>query len=252
MYKIKCKDWRENTMLTEMRLEECELDCALIGKRVRTARKAKKVTQEELSEHCGCTPTHICNLENGKIGVSLELLFKISIYLARTFENQISGGLKSTSQGISKSNANDNYINNTYFSDTESIFSERAEPMGERMRQRERYKEMVLENIDYDILKEEPKLDREQLDEIVELMVDTICTTQEYIIIGGDKKPAEVVKSQFLKLDAGHIQFVLDCLKENTSKVRNIRKYLLSVLYNASMTIDNYYSALVNHDLYGG
>ena len=62
-------------MLTEMRLEECELDCALIGKRVRTARKEKKVTQEELSEHCGCTPTHICNLENGKIGVSLELLF---------------------------------------------------------------------------------------------------------------------------------------------------------------------------------
>ena len=120
------------------------------------------------------------------------------------------------------------------------------------MRLRERYKEMVLENIDYDILKDEPKLDREQLDEIVELMVDTICTTQEYIIIGGDKKPAEVVKSRFLKLDAGHIQFVLDCLREKTSKVRNIRKYLLSVLYNASMTIDNYYSALVNHDLYGG
>ena len=177
---------------------------------------------------------------------------RISESNARTFENQISGGLKGTSQGISKSNANDNYINNTYFSDTESIFSERAEPMGERMRQRERYKEMVLENIDYDILIAEPKLDREQLDEIVELMVDTICTTQEYIIIGGDKKPAEVVKSQFLKLDAGHIQFVLDCLREKTSKVRNIRKYLLSVLYNASMTIDNYYSALVNHDLYGG
>ena len=77
---------------------------------------------------------------------------RISESNARTFENQISGGLKSTSQGISKSNANDNYINNTYFSDTESIFSERAEPMGERMRQRERYKEMVLENIDYEIL----------------------------------------------------------------------------------------------------
>lgn len=73
-------------MLTEMRLEECELDCALIGKRVRTARKAKKVTQEELSEHCGCTPTHICNLENGKIGVSLELLFKISIYLDKSMD----------------------------------------------------------------------------------------------------------------------------------------------------------------------
>ena len=116
----------------------------------------------------------------------------------------------------------------------------------------EEFRQIILENIDYEILIGAPKLDREQLDEIVELMVDTICTTQEYIIIGGDKKPAEVVKSQFLKLDAGHIQFVLDCLREKTSKVRNIRKYLLSVLYNASMTIDNYYSALVNHDLYGG
>ena len=73
-------------MLTELRLEECELDCAMIGKRVRDARKAKKVTQEELSEHCGCTPTHICNLENGKIGVSLELLFKISLYLGKSMD----------------------------------------------------------------------------------------------------------------------------------------------------------------------
>ena len=173
---------------------------------------------------------------------------RISESNARTFENQISGGLKNTSQEIAKSNANNNYQNNTYFSDTESIFSERAEPM----REREVYREMVLENIDYDILIADSKFDRTQIDEIVDLMVDTICTTQTYIMIGGDRKPAEVVRSRFLKLDAGHIQFVLDCLKQNTSKVRNIRKYLLSVLYNASMTIDNYYSALVNHDLYGG
>jgi hypothetical protein len=173
---------------------------------------------------------------------------RISESNARTFENQISGGLKNTSQEIAKSNANNNYQYNTYFSDTESIFSERAEPV----REREVYREMVLENIDYDILIADSKFERTQIDEIVDLMVDTICTTQAYIMIGGDRKPAEVVKSRFLKLDAGHIQFVLDCLKKNTSKVRNIRKYLLSVLYNASMTIDNYYSALVNHDLYGG
>ena len=71
-------------------------------------------------------------------------------------------------------------------------------------------------------------------------------------IINGDKKPAEVVKSRFCKLNGEHIRFVLDSMSENTSRVRNIRKYLLSVLYNASMTIDSYYCALVNHDLYGG
>lgn len=73
-------------MLAEIMLEECELDCAMIGKRVRNARKARKITQEELSEHCGCTPTHICNLENGKIGVSLELLFKISLCLGKSMD----------------------------------------------------------------------------------------------------------------------------------------------------------------------
>ena len=73
-------------MLMEMQLEDCVLDCALIGKRVRSARKEKMVTQEELSEHCGCTPTHICNLENGKIGVSLDLLFRISVYLEKSMD----------------------------------------------------------------------------------------------------------------------------------------------------------------------
>lgn len=91
MCKKKCKEWREKTVLMEMRLEECVLDCALIGKRVRSARKEKKVTQEELSEHCGCTPTHICNLENGKIGVSLDLLFRISIYLGKSMDYFVMG-----------------------------------------------------------------------------------------------------------------------------------------------------------------
>lgn len=87
--------------------------------------------------------------------------------------------------------------------------------------------------------------------EIVELIVDTICSEQEFIRIGGDRKSRDVVKSQFLKLNSEHIRFVLKCLKENTSKVINIRQYLLTVLYNAPLTISNYYSALVQHDMYG-
>ena len=166
-------------------------------------------------------------------------------------EKQASGNLKSTSLDACKSHTNNTYFNNNDFIENNPIFSEEADTT-RRMAERERYREIVLENIDYDILILDTKMDRQKLDEIVDLMVDTICTTQDNIVIGGDKKPAEVVKSQFCKLNSGHIQFVMDSMHENTSRVRNIRKYLLSVLYNASMTMDSYYSALVNHDLYGG
>lgn len=166
-------------------------------------------------------------------------------------EKQASGSVKNTSLDACKSHTNNTYSNNTDFIENNPIFSEGADAM-RRMAEREHYREMVMENIDYDILIQEPKLDRRQLDEIVDLMVDTICSSQDYIVIGGDRKPKEVVKSQFCKLDSSHIQFVMDSMHENTSRVRNIRKYLLSVLYNASMTIDSYYSARVNHDLYGG
>lgn len=169
----------------------------------------------------------------------------------QTCQNDISGNVKKTSLEASKAHTNNTYSNNTDFNENNPIFSEEADAM-RRMAERESYREMILENIDYDILIQDPKQDRRQLDEIVDLMVDTVCSSQDYIVIGGDKKPKEVVKSQFCKLDSGHIQFVMDCMHENTSRVRNIRKYLLSVLYNASMTIDSYYSARVNHDLYGG
>lgn len=169
----------------------------------------------------------------------------------QTCENRISGNAKTTSADISKSHTNNTYLNNTDFIENNPIFSEEDDGT-RRMAERESYREMVMENIDYDILIQDPKLNRNQLDEIVDLMVDTICSSQEYIVIGGDRKPKEVVKSQFCKLDSSHIQFVMDSMHENTSRVRNIRKYLLLVLYNASMTIDSYYSARVNHDLYGG
>lgn len=84
-----------------------------------------------------------------------------------------------------------------------------------------------------------------------ELVVDVISSDREFIWIGRDRKPFDVVKSQFLKLNAEHIRFVMKCLRENTSKVVNIRQYLLTVLYNAPLTISNYYSALVQHDMYG-
>lgn len=116
---------------------------------------------------------------------------------------------------------------------------------------REAYREIVLENIDYDILIQDPKTDREQLDEIAELIVDTVCSARKTIRIAGDDYPAEVVKSRLLKLDSSHVQYVMDCMKNNTTYVRNIKKYLLAALYNAPATINSYYSSLVQHDLYG-
>ena len=119
------------------------------------------------------------------------------------------------------------------------------------MRERESYRELILENIEYDYLIQNRQLDRDRLDELVELMVDTVCSRRETIRIAGDDYPAEVVKSRFLKLDSSHIEYVLDRMRENTTYVRNIKKYLLAALYNAPATIGSYYTSLVSHDLYG-
>ena len=121
----------------------------------------------------------------------------------------------------------------------------------DRMRERESYREIILENIDYDILTQDEKLDRDRLDELVELMVDTVCSNRKMIRIAGDDYPAEVVKSRFLKIGSSHIEYVLERMRENTTYVRNIKKYLLAALYNAPVTMDSYYTSLVSHDLYG-
>ena len=121
----------------------------------------------------------------------------------------------------------------------------------DRMGARECYREVILDNIEYSYLVQDSHIDREQLDEIVDLIVDTVCSARKVIRIAGDDYPAEVVKSRFMKLDSSHVQYVMDCMKDNTSYVRNIKKYLLAALYNAPVTMDSYYTSLVSHDLYG-
>lgn len=119
------------------------------------------------------------------------------------------------------------------------------------MADREAYKQLVMENIEYAYLIQDISLDRERIDELVELIVDTVCSSRRMIRIAGDDYPAQVVKSRFLKLDSSHIRYVLSSMSDNTTYIRNIKKYLLAALYNAPATIGNYYSALVNHDMYG-
>ena len=121
----------------------------------------------------------------------------------------------------------------------------------DRMGAREVYREIILDNIGYEYLIQDSHIDREQLDEIAELIVDTVCTARKTVRIAGDDYPAEVVKSRFMKLDSSHVQYVMGCMRENTTYVRNIKKYLLAALYNAPVTISNNYSSLVQHDMYG-
>jgi len=118
-------------------------------------------------------------------------------------------------------------------------------------REMDAYREMIRENIDYDGFVRERPYDAGQLDEMVELMVEAVCSKKETLRVAGNDFPQVVVKSRLLKLDREHIVFVFDCLKENTTQVRNMKQYLLTVLYNAPVTIESHYAAQVNHDLYG-
>ena len=110
-------------------------------------------------------------------------------------------------------------------------------------------RELILENIDYDVLASDPHVDHEQLDEIVDLVQETVCSTRSRIRVAGNDYPAEVVRSKLLKLNSEHIRFVTDCLKQNTTRIRNIRQYLLASLFNAPSTMSSYYTALVAHDM---
>ena len=114
------------------------------------------------------------------------------------------------------------------------------------------YREIIMENISYDILLTDSQVDRDRLDELVDIMLETICTARTTVRIAGDDYPAELVKAKFMKLDSEHIRFVLDCMQENTTKIRNMKQYLRTVLFNAPSTINNYYTSLVAHDMATG
>lgn len=111
------------------------------------------------------------------------------------------------------------------------------------------YREIIKMNIEYDCLTE--RYGEERMDEIVELMLEAVISQRQYIRIAGDDFPREIVKSRFLKINSMHIEYVFDCIDKNTTKVNNIKAYLMAALYNAPATMDSYYRAEVNHDFYG-
>lgn len=120
------------------------------------------------------------------------------------------------------------------------------------MEEMQDYRELILENIEYDHLCREFETYREDLDEIVELIVETVCARRKTTRIAGADFPHEVVRSRFLKLDSSHIEFVMESLHNNTTEIRNMKQYLLTVLFNAPTTMSNHYTAQVNHDMHAG
>ena len=178
-------------------------------------------------------------------------------------ENHTSRIVEITTQEVPNSQSNTTDINNTDFNETDfneidsiqSYLSPSAgevRPVGEDVIERmETYRALIQENIDYECFLD--RREKEDVDELIELMVEILMMPDDSVVrIGGADKPVSVVKSRFLKLTYSHIEYVLFSLHRNTSKVANIRAYLLTTLYNSSMTMNHYYQAEVNHDLYGG
>ncbi|MDY6341574.1 MAG: DUF6017 domain-containing protein [Lachnospiraceae bacterium] len=178
-------------------------------------------------------------------------------------ENHNSGNVKITTQEFPNSQPNKTNQNQTENNETDLIHlsvnvagMDRESDGMDGMREdpiakRKSYERYFREHLYIDDLKQSYPYDHGRIDEILDLLVDTVCSTAKTIRCAGEDRPAEVVKSRFMKLDYGHIQYVLDCIHDNTTEVRNIKAYMLTTLYNASMTIDHYYQTKVGHDLYG-
>lgn len=113
------------------------------------------------------------------------------------------------------------------------------------------YRELIRDNIGYDDLLIAHPHDRELVEGIADLILETMISRKEYILIASSSYPAEIVKAKLMKLKFSHIEYILFCMERNTTKVNNIKKYLLAALFNAPSTIDGYYRAEVNHDMYG-
>ena len=162
----------------------------------------------------------------------------------KKFKNQTSRSSDKRPQVVQELNPNKTKINNNKNNNTKdnNILSNHIP------NEYEQYKELIKNNIEYDALISHYPTEKDKIDEIVELMTETVISNNDYILIASNSFNKEVVKSRFLKINFSHISYVLDCMNKNTTKVKNIKKYLLAAIYNAPSTISSYYSSEVNHD----
>lgn len=224
-------------------------------------------TIEEIKESLGCAEKKAVKLldelekkaeliERKRQGLGKPNLIYVKNFISGSVERQFlncqndnSATFQNTIQDLSKAQGNNTDIKNTDLSDTNSIF-----PSGNCGKENgndeyQQYYQYFYEQLGMEYLQKDYPYDVDRLENILELVVETVCSKRQIIRIGGDDRPVEVVKSRFMKLDSEHIRYVLDCFKENTTKIRNIRQYMLALLYNAPTTIGSYFDALVRHDM---
>ena len=238
--------------------------------------------QKMLENPCDCTEVRKSNFKKYENQTSRGMKIKpqeVRKSNFKRYENQTSGGMKIKLQEVRNSNPNYNNNNYTDYSNIDSnytnqIYTENnvnqsnpiylrtegtAMPkpgMMDKMDEINATLEYMRDILEYDMLREEEQngkkvYDMQIVDELIDVMVSAMTSSKPYINIGGEDIPIQQIKSRFEKYDSNILQYVINCMKENTTKVKNIRKYMLAVLFNAPMTINNYYRAEVNHDLYG-
>ncbi len=224
-------------------------------------------TIEEIKESLGCAEKKAVKLldelekkaeliERKRQGLGKPNLIYVKNFISGSVERQFlncqndnSATFQNTIQDLSKAQGNNTDIKNTDLSDTNSIF-----PSGNCGKENgndeyQQYYQYFYEQLGMEYLQKDYPYDVDRLENILELVVETVCSKRQIIRIGGDDRRVEVVKSRFMKLDSEHIRYVLDCFKKNTTKIRNIRQYMLASLYNAPTTIGSYFDALVRHDM---
>lgn len=224
-------------------------------------------TIEEIKESLGCAEKKAVKLldelekkaeliERKRQGLGKPNLIYVKNFISGSVERQFlncqndnSAISQNTIQDLSKVQGNNTDIKNTDLSDTNSIFPSVDCGKDNGNEEYRQYYQYFYEQLGIEYLKKDYPYDLGILESILELVVETVCTKRQIIRIGGDDRPVEVVKSRFMKLDSEHIRYVLDCFKENTTKIRNIRQYMLATLYNAPTTIGSYFDALVRHDM---
>lgn len=222
-----------------------------------------------------CVESQLQNGENHNSGMMKTTNQEFPESQFQNCENHHSRIVEITKPEYPKSQSNNTDINNTDFSENEYSDTESSETdfnetdnilsnlshlsvrktagMIDMVEEMEAYRKIIRENISYECFEDSRYRQQEEVDELVELMVEVMVMPDNSTVrIGGVDKPVVIVKNRFMKVEHGHIEYVVGCLEKNTSKVGNIRAYLLTTLYNSTMTIENYYRAEVNHDMYGG
>ena len=219
-------------------------------------KESEKSTSENLEERVAKVEKNSFKKSEKPISGNIENRFaKVEEVDFQKSEKSTSGSLENRLQEFGKADSNynnNNYTNNSY----NNLIYQSSECNADKTNEMDEinaYMQIIRENIEYDYyMNYAQKHERELAEELYQLICDVVCVKRTSIRIGGEEYPYELVKSKFLKLNQGHIEYVMERMKNTTTKIGNIRSYLLTTLYNAPDTMNYYYQQEVQHDLYGG